>query len=67
MSPQGVWGGHLPDVHPQHVHPLGGQGALRLRPVRPHPAGTGGGNRHHLGGTSVFYRTLCTFRDAPCG
>ena len=61
LCPQGVWSGHLPDVHPQHVYPLGGQGALRLRPVRPHPAGTGGGNQQHLGRTSVLHRSFCRY------
>lgn len=55
---QGVWSSYLPDVHPEHVHPVCGQGALWLCYVCPHPPGIGGGNYSHQNLINAF-KVLC--------
>ena len=48
VFPQGVWFGHLPDVHAEYAHPLSSQDPLRLCPVCPYPAGPRGGEGSHI-------------------
>jgi len=43
VFPQSLWGCHFPNISAEYVHPISGEGALRLRHVCPHPAGLSGG------------------------
>lgn len=47
IFPQGIWGGHFPDISAEYVHPVSGKGALWLCNVCPHPARLGGGRGPH--------------------
>lgn len=50
VFPQGLWGGHFPDVGAQYVHPVSGEGPLRLCHVCSYPAGLSRGKRKHVSG-----------------